>query len=146
MFSKLLFVCVGNICRSPTAEILMRARLGDRPGVEVASAGLQALVGRPIDPTAAGLLREGGHDPDAHRARQATPSVLAAADLVLVMEQAHLTRIAREVPQVSGKTFLLGKWRGGREVPDPYRQHREAFEHVHRLIDDCVGAWVPYIR
>ncbi|WP_028920562.1 low molecular weight protein-tyrosine-phosphatase [Pseudoxanthomonas suwonensis] len=146
MFSKLLFVCVGNICRSPTAEILMRARLGDRPGVQVASAGLQALVGRPIDPTAAQLLREAGHDPDGHRARQATPSVLAAADLVLVMEQAHLTRIAREVPQVSGKTFLLGKWRGGREVPDPYRQHREAFEHVHRLIDDCVGAWVPYIR
>lgn len=146
MFSKLLFVCVGNICRSPTAEILMRDRLRGRPGIEVSSAGLQALVGRPIDPTAAGLLREAGHDPDPHRARQATPSVLAAADLILVMEQAHLSRIAREVPQVSGKTFLLGKWRDGREVPDPYRQHREAFEHVYGLIGDCVDGWAPYIR
>ena len=146
MFKKLLLVCVGNICRSPTAEILMRHRLQGRAGVEVASAGLQALVGRPIDPTAAELLREAGLDPDGHRARQASPSVLAAADLVLVMEQAHLSRITREVPQVSGKTFLLGKWRGGREIPDPYRQQRAAFEHVYGLIDDCVAGWAPYIK
>lgn len=146
MFSKLLFVCIGNVCRSPTAEILMRDRLRDRAGIEVASAGLQALAGRPLDPTAAELLRAHGHDPDAHVARQATPSLLAAADLILVMEQAHLQRIAREVPQASGKAFLLGKWRGAREVPDPYRQHREAFEHVYRLIDDAVDGWVPYIR
>ncbi|AKC86807.1 low molecular weight protein-tyrosine-phosphatase [Pseudoxanthomonas suwonensis] len=146
MFKKLLLVCIGNICRSPTAEILMRHRLQGRPGVEVASAGLQALVGRPIDPTAAGLLREAGHDPDGHQARQASSSVLAAADLILVMEQAHLSRIVREVPQVSGKTFLLGKWRGGREIPDPYRQQRAAFEHVYGLIDDCVASWAPYIK
>lgn len=146
MFRKILFVCVGNICRSPTAELLMRHRLQGRPGVEVSSAGLQALVGRPVDPEAAALLREAGIAPDGHQARQATPSILAAADLVLVMEHAHQTRIAREVPQVSGKTFLLGKWRGQREIPDPYRQHREAFEHVYQLIDDCVDSWLPYIK
>jgi protein-tyrosine phosphatase len=146
VFNKLLFVCVGNICRSPTAEILMRDRLEGRPGVEVASVGLQAMVGRPIDPTAAELLREAGLDPAAHLARQATPALLAAADLVLVMEQAHLSRIAREVPQVSGKTFLLGKWRGQREIPDPYRQQRAAFEHVHGLIDEGVASWLPYIK
>lgn len=146
MFRKLLFVCIGNICRSPTAEVLMRHRLQGRPGVEVASAGLQAMVGRPIDPAAAELLREAGHDPDGHQARQASASVLAGADLILVMEQAHLARIVREVPQVSGKTFLLGKWRGGREIPDPYRQQRAAFEHVYGLIDDCVASWAPYIK
>lgn len=146
MFRKLLFVCVGNICRSPTAEILMRHRLQGRDGVEVASAGLQALVGRPIDATAAELLREGGHDPGGHQARQASPSVLAAADLILVMEQSHQARIVREVPQVSGKVFLLGKWNGQREIPDPYRQQRVAFEHVYGLIGECVDGWAPYIK
>ena len=146
MFRKLLFVCVGNICRSPTAEILMRHRLQGREGIEVASAGLQALVGRPIDPSARECLREGGHEPGEHQPRQASASVLAAADLILVMEQAHQARIVREVPQVSGKVFLLGKWRGQREIPDPYRQQRVAFEHVHGLIGGCVDSWVPYIK
>lgn len=146
MFRKLLFVCVGNICRSPTAELLMRHRLQDRTGVEVASAGLQALVGRPVDPEAAALLRGAGIDPGSHAAQQATPSVLAAADLILVMEHSHQAKIAREVPQVSGKTFLLGKWCGQREIPDPYRQSREAFEHVYQLIDECVDSWAPYIK
>jgi len=145
VFRKVLFVCVGNICRSPTAEVLLRHQVGSRPGVEVSSAGLQAMVGRPMDDTAAALLREAGLDPDAHRARQATPSVLAAADLILVMEQSHLARIAREVPQVSGKTFLLGKW-DGCEIPDPYRQQRIAFEHVYGLIDSAVARWAPHIK
>ena len=146
MFKKILFVCVGNICRSPTAELLMRHRLQGREGVEVSSAGLQALVGRPVDPEAAALLRTAGIDPETHKARQASPSVLAGADLILVMEQAHQVKIAREVPQVSGKTFLLGKWCGQREIPDPYRQSREAFEHVYQLIDQCVDSWAPYIK
>lgn len=145
MFKKLLLVCVGNICRSPTAEILMRDALCDRVGVEVSSAGLQALVGKPVDPMAATLLREHGLDPDAHRARQATPEVLAAADLILVMEQAHVSRIIRDAPQVSGKTFLLGRW-DSLEVPDPYRQQRIAFEHVYSLIERSVDRWSKYIK
>lgn len=144
VFKKLLLVCVGNICRSPTAEILFRHRLRERGGVEVASAGLQALVGQPVDATAALVLRERGHDPVGHQARQATPSVLGAADLILVMERAHLAQIAREVPHVSGKTFLLGHW-GGFEVPDPYRQQRVAFEHVYGLMEQGAESWAKYI-
>jgi len=144
VFKKLLLVCVGNICRSPTAEILFRQRLHGRAGVEVASAGLHALAGHPIDPTAAALLCEQGHDPSAHRARQATPSILGAADLILVMERAHLAQIAREVPQVSGKTFLLGRW-DDIEVPDPYRQQRFAFEHVYGLMEQGAARWANYI-
>jgi len=145
VFKKVLFVCIGNICRSPTAEVLMRHQVQGRAGVEVSSAGLQALVGHPIDPTAGELLREAGLDPDAHRARQASGSILAAADLVLVMEQGHQAKIARDYPQVSGKTFLLGKW-SKREIPDPYRQQRLAFEHVYGLIEEGVAGWLPHIK
>ena len=145
MFKKVLFVCVGNICRSPTAEVLMRQQVQGHVGVEVSSAGLQALAGHAIDPTAGELLREAGLDPDAHRARQATGSILGAADLILVMEQSHQAKIARDYPQVSGKTFLLGRW-NKREIPDPYRQQRVAFEHVYGLIEECVAAWAPHIK
>lgn len=144
MFRKLLLVCVGNICRSPTAEIVLRDALDS--GFDVSSAGLQALVDKPLDPTAADLLRERGLDPALHRARQLTPALLGAADLVLVMERAHQARILRDAPQASGKTLLLGKWRGDMEIPDPYRQQRPAFEHVLRLIDDSVSGWRPYLR
>lgn len=144
MFRKILLVCIGNICRSPTAEIVLKDTLG--PSFDVSSAGLQALVDRPVDPTAAELLRERGLDSDLHRARQLTPALLGAADLVLVMERAHQARIVRDAPQASGKTLLLGKWRGDLEIPDPYRQQRPAFEHVLRLIDDSVAGWKPYLR
>lgn len=145
MFKKVLFVCIGNICRSPTAEILMRHELRDREGVEVTSAGLQALVGKPIDAMAGQLLHEAGHSTDGHRGRLATPSVLCAADLILVMEHAHAARIARDVPQVSGKTFLLGRW-DKVEIPDPYRQQRIAFEHVYGLIKQGVSRWSAHIK
>ena len=145
MFRRILIVCIGNICRSPTAEIVLRHALSDND-FDVSSAGLEALVDRPLDPTAATLLRERGLDPGQHRARQLTPDLLAAADLVLVMERAHQARIVREAPQASGKTLLLGKWRGDLDIPDPYRQQRPAFEHVLRLIDDSVAGWRPYLR
>ena len=145
MFRKVLFVCIGNICRSPTAEIVLRSVLGTS-GIAVSSAGLQALVDRPIDPTAGLLLQERGLDTEQHRARQLTPALLADADLVLVMERAHQARIAREVPQASGKVMLLGKWIGEREIPDPYRQQRPAFEHVLGLVDESVAAWQRYLR
>ncbi|MCD9028706.1 low molecular weight phosphotyrosine protein phosphatase [Luteimonas sp. BDR2-5] len=145
MFRRILFVCIGNICRSPMAEIVMRDALR-RDDVTCASAGLQALDGHPIDPMAAELMRGRGLDPDAHRARQLTPAMLAEADLVLVMERAHHARILREAPQASGKVLQLGKWRGDIDIPDPYRQQRPAFEHVLRLVDDCVAGWRPYIR
>ena len=144
VFKKPLLVCVGNICRSPTAEILVRHALQGREGVQVASAGLHALAGHAIDPMAAALLRERGHDPQAHRARQATASMLSAADLILVMERAHVAKVAREWPQVSGKTFLLGHWDSS-EVPDPYRQGRIAFEHAYGLIEQGVARWGKYI-
>lgn len=145
VFRKILFVCVGNICRSPTAEVVMRHALG-RDDMDIGSAGLQAMVGHPIEPTAGLLLREHGLDGGAHVARQATPALLAAADLILVMQRKHLAEITRDLPEVSGKVFLLGKWRGNCEVPDPYRQQRVAFEHVYDVIADGVASWVPYLR
>lgn len=144
MFGRILTVCVGNICRSPTAEYLFRRYLGER-GIQVESAGLSALVDHPIDPKAADILAEHYVDATPHRARQVTPELLRAADLVLGMEKRHLVALARLAPEASGKMFLLDKWLDARDIPDPYRQQRPAFEHVHALIDAGVRSWLPYL-
>ncbi len=143
MFKRILFVCVGNICRSPTAEYLMRARLPS--DYEVASAGLSAVIGQPMETTAAQLLLEHGVDGAAHLGRQLTSDAMRRADLILVMEKSHAATIGRRAPEVSGKVFLLGKWQSELEIPDPFRQPRSAFDHAYRLIENGVSAWLPYI-
>ncbi len=114
-------------------------------GIHVSSAGLGALAGHGIDATAQELLVEQGMDGRGHRARQIDDAILGAADLVLTMERKHVRRIAEIAPQASGKTFLLGKWQQDREIPDPYRQQRPAFEHVYKLMAEGVASWARHL-
>lgn len=144
MFQRILLVCVGNICRSPTAEYLLRDRLRDA-SLQISSAGLGALEDHPMDATAASLLSEHGIDASAHRGRQLQATMLREVDLVLVMEKSHAARIARLAPEASGKVLLLGKWLGEKEIPDPYGQSRPAFEHVYGLIEQASTRWLPYL-
>ncbi|WP_242113109.1 low molecular weight protein-tyrosine-phosphatase [Luteimonas aquatica] len=144
MFTKILMVCVGNICRSPTAEVLLRHRLGER-GVRVQSAGLAALRGSPIDPTAREILESQGLPAEGHVARQIDASLIDACDLVLAMEGRHVRAIHKIAPHARGKTFLLGKWQDDAPIPDPYRQDRAVFEHAYRMIDAAVESWRSYL-
>jgi protein-tyrosine phosphatase len=144
VFKRILIVCIGNICRSPTAEYILRQRLAGRD-LEVVSAGLGALVARPMDPLALQLLQEHGIDGAAHRARQLTEDMLRHADLVLGMEAEQVAAIRRVAPEASGKTLLFGKWDAGVDIPDPYRQQRPAFEHVYGLIARAADSWLRYL-
>lgn len=143
VFQRILVVCVGNICRSPTAEIMLRQHL---PDATVSSAGLHALVGQPMDATAREVLEAHGLDGGMHVARQFDARMLRDTDLILAMERAHVDAITRQAPQALGRTFLLGKWQDKRAIPDPYRQQRPAFEHVHEMIAAAVRAWLPYLQ
>ena len=144
VFKRILVVCVGNVCRSPTAEYLLRHHLS-AGGASIESAGLGALVDKPMDATALQVLGEHGVDGSAHRARQLTSGMLRDADLVLAMEREHVNRMSRMAPEASGKIMLLDRWVQGRDVADPYRQSREAFEHVYDVIAEAVGTWLPYL-
>jgi len=144
VFERILIVCVGNICRSPTAEYLFRHRLPSA-GACIESAGLGALVGRRMDSSALEILGEHGMDGGAHRARQVTSSMLRAADLVLAMERDHVASLMRMAPEASGKVMLLDRWEQSADVPDPYRLGREAFEYVFQCIDHAVQKWLPHL-
>lgn len=144
VFERVLIVCMGNVCRSPTAEYLFRQRTGSRH-VAFSSAGLYAPAGRPMDATALQLLAESGIDGSMHRARQLTPSMLREADLVLGMEMSHVDAMIRLSPEIRGKVYLLDKWLNGNDIPDPYRQQRTAFEYVHEMIIKGVDSWKIYL-
>ena len=140
MFKQILIVCIGNICRSPVAEKLLRQKLS-RHGIAVSSAGLGAVNGSQMDETAIEVLRAHGVDDTAHVARQLDEPMIHTADLLLVMEKDHLRAIGRRAPQARGKTFLLGRWLDDLEIPDPYRQPRMAFEHAYAQIERATEHW-----
>jgi protein-tyrosine phosphatase len=145
VFKRILIVCVGNICRSPTAEYMFRHRLSFE-GTSVQSAGLGALVGKRMDPLALEILGENGIEGEGHRARQVTSSMLRDAGLVLAMEQGHVASLMRMAPEASGKMMLLDRWEQRGDIPDPYRLGREAFEYVYQRIDRAVESWVPHLQ
>lgn len=139
---RVLTVCTGNLCRSPLAELALQRHA---PGVLTASAGLGAVVGAGMDADAAAAARALGLEPGLHRAQQFTDPLARAADLILVMEQHHRADIARRWPHLTGKTFLLGRFLEGREIPDPYRRSAELHATVARLIDAAAAAWAPHL-
>ena len=139
---SVLVVCIGNICRSPMGEALIAAAL---PQLEVASAGVGALVGQPADPIARQLMAERGLDIEAHRARQLTNLMCQQADLILVMDEEQRLQINQRYPLTRGKLFRLGEV-ARVDIPDPYRLGRPAFEQALRLIDAGASAWVERIR
>ncbi|MDL5599305.1 low molecular weight protein-tyrosine-phosphatase [Bacillus subtilis] len=140
MFKKILVVCVGNICRSPTAELLLRNALAPST-ITVASAGLSARVGESMEATARKVLEDRGQCSEGFKARQLTADIVNESDLILVMEKEHVKQVLKIASHARGKVFLLGKWQNEREIQDPYRQGQAAFIHAHALIEDAVGSW-----
>ncbi|PTR30022.1 low molecular weight phosphotyrosine protein phosphatase [Luteibacter sp. OK325] len=98
-----------------------------------------------MDSTSLALLREHGVDGEAHRAQQLDSALLRQSDLILAMEKIHVAAMVRMAPEASGKVFLLDRWLDGRDIPDPYRQQRPAYEHVYGLIEQGVNSWLRYL-
>jgi protein-tyrosine phosphatase len=106
---RILVVCTGNICRSPAAAALLRARSGGL-GIEVASVGTAAVVGHPMHPlTAAALAQVGVQDPN-HRARQLSPADVAGAHLVLTAERRHRVAVFEADPTALRRTFTIAEF------------------------------------
>ncbi|WP_233458491.1 arsenate reductase/protein-tyrosine-phosphatase family protein [Enterobacter asburiae] len=135
--NSVLVICVGNICRSPVGEMMLRQRC---PHLTVGSAGIAALVGHDLYPLAREVAMEKQLRITPHQARQLTASLCQDWDLLLVMEKKHLELVNRIAPEARGKTLLFGHW-SGRDIPDPYRKDREFFLKVHQMLDDAASDW-----
>ncbi len=138
MFGSVLIICVGNICRSPMGERMLRAQL---PRHKILSAGLGAVVGSPADETAVRVAAEVGIDLGGHVARQLTAELGAAYELILVMETGQRAEIGRVFPQLFGRTFLFDQWTGGHDILDPYRKSAEFYRQTRDRISDASVAW-----
>lgn len=129
--SSILFVCTGNLCRSPMAAGLLRKRLAEAgldPQHDVASAGTWALDGQPATESAVAVMRERGIDISDHVAQTVRAEHIVRADLILVMSREHEIMIRNTWPQYSWKVHRLSEMVGKRkDVKDPYGRPIEEY-------------------
>ncbi|MDT9695600.1 low molecular weight protein-tyrosine-phosphatase [Streptomyces sp. P17] len=155
MTYRVCFVCTGNICRSPMAEFVFRAR--------VAEAGLDGLVevdsagtggwheGDPADPRTVSVLAEHGYD-SGHTARQFEASWFARLDLVVALDEGHLKALRRLAPteQDAAKVRLLRSYDptagDDLDVPDPYYGGMEGFEECLAMVEASSTGLLDAVR
>ena len=151
---KVLFVCLGNICRSPTAEAVVRAlaaRELPEVGLEVDSAGTAAYhVGEPPDPRMQAAAARRGYELKALRARVVEPRDFERFDLILAMDRENLEVLHRRAPEqarVRVRLFLeFSPDSEPREVPDPYYGGANGFEEVLDLVEAAARGLLGYLR
>ncbi len=147
---SVLFVCLGNICRSPTAEGVLRARLaqaGLEGRVHVDSAGTGSWhVGHPPDPRAIEAAEARGIDLAALRARQVTREDLERFDYVLAMDGANLRDLERLAPGRAQRFLAFAEGVDVEDVPDPYYGDGDGFARVLDLVEAAADGLVGEIR
>jgi protein-tyrosine phosphatase len=148
---QILFVCTGNICRSPMAEGLLKGRMPldliDR--VAISSAGTHAVVGRPAEDKAREVMAMKGFHIDQHRARQVTREMIKQADLLLVMEKGHLKEIRRLQGWGKSPARLIGEFglpSGQQEIYDPYGEPLPRYEACYARLRPCVDGIIEWLN
>lgn len=146
---RVLFVCLGNICRSPMAHGLFLHRVAERGltgRLRADSAGTGAWhAGEPPDPRTLATLRRHGIDL-AHRARQVVPEDFVRFDLLLAMDASnHRTLLDRAPPGSRDRVRTVLEPVGGGDVADPYYGGPEGFETNFAQLDRALAAWIDHL-
>ncbi len=151
---RILFVCLGNICRSPTAEVVLRtiaAREAPELHLEVDSAGTTGYhVGQPPDPRMRQTADRRGYDLAAPRARIVEPADFERFDLILAMDREILSVLRRRAPSGAQERLRLflefAPEEGLEDVPDPYYGGPNGFEEVLDLVEAATRGLLAHLR
>jgi glycine hydroxymethyltransferase len=148
---SVLFVCTGNICRSPIAEGLFRRLLGNRKDIEVASAGVHAVRGQPPSLYAVQVCEEEGVDISGLRSQPLTATLIDQATHIFAMTGAHLETIQMLFPDGAEKSFLLREFEEPdttvwRDVPDPIGLGRDVYEVCARTIKNALPSVLAFVE
>lgn len=149
----LLMVCLGNICRSPSAQAVMEQRItaaGLQDRIKVDSAGTAAYhIGKQPDPRSAQAAARRGYDLSSQRARQVAVEDFAHFDYILAMDSQNLNHLLRMAPEdTAGKVSLLLSHAAlsTQDVPDPYYGGDDGFEQVLDLIEQACDVLLATVR
>lgn len=151
---KVLLVCMGNICRSPTAEGVLRShaeRTGLSDHMEIDSAGTHGYhVGAPPDPRSQKAAARRGYDLSKLRARRVAKGDFQHYDFILAMDRDNLALLEEACPQEErhrlGLFLDYARNFGESEVPDPYYGGPDGFERVLDLIEDAAAGLIETLR
>jgi protein-tyrosine-phosphatase len=140
---SVLFVCFGNIIRSPMCEQLMRRTVrSGASSIRITSAGLNARSGREAHPWAIAAAREFGISLENHRAKLITSEMVDDADLIFAMDFQNYTQLVSRFPQSRKKIVMLGAYSGAdsgsSEIRDPYDEGPEGTSRCYRTLAKCI--------
>jgi len=151
---KILFVCLGNICRSPTAEAVLRAlaaREAPELSLEVDSAGTSGYhLGQPPDPRTRQAAARRGYNLNALRARIVEPADFERFELILAMDRENLSVLRRRAPSSAHERLRLllefAPQGAPEDVPDPYYGGPNGFEEVLDLVEAATRGLLTHLR
>ena len=157
---RLTFVCLGNICRSPTAHVVMEAKLAEAgldDQVTVTSSGTGDWHrGNPMDPRAAATLLAAGYDPSRHIAATFSIDHYLETDLILTMDRSNEADVLEQAPTVAdqAKVQMFRSFDpeadsaagGDLDVPDPWFGTEGGFDTVLEMVERTCDALVTYVR
>ncbi len=146
-----LFVCTGNICRSPMALGLFRRLLGNRKDIEADAAGVHAVRGQPPSVHAVEVCRKRGIDISAFRSQPLTATLVDRATHIFGMTGSHLETIHLLFPQSVEKTFLLREFEEPgatlwRDLPDPIGMGREVYQECAICIENALPSVLDFVE
>ena len=146
----ILFICTGNVCRSPMAEGLMRAALGNNPHYRIASAGIGALDGQPVTPESEQAMAEIGLNIGNHVSQSLRVPLVEAADFIFTMTRQQQDTIQTFYPMAAEKTLLLREFEDteviGRDVADPIGQSLDVYRRTRDQIKQALPSILEFIK
>lgn len=145
---NILFVCTGNLCRSPMAEYLLRSRLNENQHWIISSAGLSAANGLPASQTAIEVMAKTGIDLKPHRSQALTKDMVAEAAIILVMTNAHVMELKKRFPSARDRVHLLASFGKNtqKEICDPIGCAAEVYDRTLQEITAGIEGLIPYLE